>query len=207
MLFVASLLLPAGVQAQGVGISGNFYRQHFELSPGETASGDDIYVVVSNPTDSQVKIKMVTEAPPGVTLLLTQVEFTLLPGEGQKVNISVQASQQAAPGEHTLTISAEACREGTGIKVTSGGQQVARLTILGESGRVTINAISKKGEPFPTLISVYQEKDGALSEVRPHQKTELKARLTPGDYVIQAHYEDIMVAEESFSRLLMRIRG
>ena len=71
IVLVLGLLLPAPVLAQGVGLSGNFYRQHFELSPGETSSGDDAYVVVSNPSDSPVRVKMVTEAPAGVTLLLT----------------------------------------------------------------------------------------------------------------------------------------
>ena len=71
------LFMPAPVLAQGMGLSGNFYRQHFELCPGETLPAGDAYVVVSNPGDSPLIVKMITQAPPGVTLLLTQDNFTL----------------------------------------------------------------------------------------------------------------------------------
>ena len=199
IVLVLSLLLPAPVLAQGVGLSGNFYRQHFELSPGETSLGEDVYVVVSNPSDSPVRVKMVTETPADVMLLLTQDDFTLNPGGEQKVNINVEASPQAVPGEYTITISAEAYREGTGIKVTSGGQQVATLSILGESGRVIISSVTQDGEPFPAVIGIYQEVDGELTEVRPLQKSKLEARLVPGDYLAQAHSQNVKLAEESFS--------
>ena len=50
MALMLSLFLPGPVEAQGLAVSGNFYRQHFELSPGETSSGDDVYVVVEPPS-------------------------------------------------------------------------------------------------------------------------------------------------------------
>ena len=199
IVLVLNLLLPAPVLAQGVGLSGNFYRQHFELSPGETSLGEDVYVVVSNPSDSLIRVKMVTETPAGVELLLTQDDFTLNPEGEQKVNINVEASPQTVPGEYTITVSAEAYREGTGIKITGGGQQVATLSILGESGRVIIISVTQDGEPFPAIIGVYKEVDGELSLVRPEQRSRLEARLIPGDYLAQAHFQDIKLAEESFS--------
>ena len=200
IMLVVSLFIATPVLAQGVGLSGNFYRQHFELSPGETLpAGEDVYVVVSNPGDSSLRVKMITQAPLGVTLLLSQDDFTLDPEGEQKVNINVQVSQQAVPGEYTITISAEAQREGGGIKVTAGVEQEAALSILGESGRVIISSVTDEGDSFPALIGVYQQVDGELTEVRPPQKGKLEARLTPGDYIAQAQYQDIKLAEESFS--------
>ena len=108
-------------------------------------------------------------------------------------------SQQAVPGEYTIVISAEARREGTGIKITAAAQQQATLSVLGEAGRVTITAVTDEGEPFPALVGVYQEVAGELSEIRSPQKGKLEARLNPGDYIAQAHYQDIKLAEESFS--------
>ena len=72
-----------------MGLSGNFYRQHFELSPGETSPEADIYVVVSNPTDSPLMVKMVAVTPEGVQILPSQDEFPLEAGGQQKVNIKV----------------------------------------------------------------------------------------------------------------------
>jgi len=198
IVLVLSLFLPTPVLAQGVGLSGNFYRQHFELSPGETSSGD-VYVLVSNPSGSPVRVKMVTEAPLGVELLLAQDDFTLDPEGEQKVNITVEVGSNAAPGEYTITVSAEAYREGTGIKITGGGQQVATLSILGESGRVIIISVTEDGEPFPAIIGVYKEVDGELSLVRPEQRSRLEARLIPGDYLAQAYSQNFKLAEESFS--------
>ena len=198
MVMAFTLLFSVPVLAQGVGLSGNFYRQHFELSPGETSSGD-VYVLVSNPTSSPVRVKMVTEAPLGVELLLTQDDFTLDPEGEQKVNITVEVGSNAAPGEYTITISAEAYREGTGIKITGGGQQQATLSILGESGLVIISSVTQDGEPFPAIIGVYKEVDGELSLVRPEQRSRLEARLIPGDYLAQAHFQNMKLAEESFS--------
>lgn len=194
-----SLFMPSPVQAQGMGLSGNFYRQHFELCPGETSPEADIYVVVSNPTDSAIRVKMVAVTPEGVQILPSQDDFALEAGGQQKVNIRVQVSQQAVPGEYTIVISAEAYREGTGIKITAAAQQEATLSVLGEAGRVTITAVTDKGEPFPALVGVYQEVAGELSEIRPLKKGKLEARLVPGDYIAQAHYQDIKLAEESFS--------
>jgi hypothetical protein len=193
------ILTPVAVSADGVGLSGNFYRQHFELSPGESSEASDIYVVVFNNGDSTASIDMVTEAPDGVTILLSQDEFTLDAGKSQTVSIEVQVGLQVAPGEYTLLISADVYREGTGIKITGGGQQEARLSILGEAGTVTINSTTTDNSAFPALICLYQYQNGVLAAVRTPQTGTLKTRLNPGDYVVQAQYQNIIVAEEIFT--------
>jgi hypothetical protein len=201
-VFIAAalaLFVSAPAQAQGLGLSGNFYRQHYELAPGESLPTGDVYVVVSNSGDSPLVVNMVTDTPPGVTLSLSEESFTLALGAKQQVYVGVQVSEQASPGEYTLAISAEAQRQGTGIKITTGTQQQAKLSVLGESGRVIITAVTETKEPFPALVGIYQETNDGLAELRPPQTGSLEARLAPGDYVIQASYQDIKLAEEGFS--------
>jgi len=199
MVLTLLLFLPASVEAGGLGLTGNFYRQHYELSPGETSTGSDVYVMVTNPDQSPLRARIHTEAPPGVTLLLSDEDFTLEPGGQRKVTINVQVSSKAVPGDYGLTISAEAFREGTGIKVTTGVEQEAKLSILGESGKVVVSTLTQDGTPFSAAIGIYQEGDGDVTAVRPLETGRLECRLVPGDYIAQAHVRGIEVAEESFS--------
>ncbi len=202
LIFIAlvlGLVLPATVVlAQGLGLSGNFYKQHYELSPGQTSSDSDVYVVVSNPEKSSVQVKIITDAPAGVTIHLTQDDFLLASGQQQKVNITVEAGDQAIPGDYTLTISAEAVREGTGIKITAGTQQQALLSILGEGGEVTINTVNETGESFPLSLNILEKAGNDLTKVRSGQGT-LVSRLKPGNYMTRALYQEIVLAEQAFS--------
>jgi hypothetical protein len=193
------LMTPVAVLAQGVGLSGNFYRQYFEMAPGETSASSDIYVVVFNNGDSPVNIDMVTEAPDGVTIALSQDEFTLDAGKSQTVNITVQVGQQAVAGEYTLSVSADVYREGTGIKITGGGQQQAKLSILGEAGKINISSVTHDGKSFPALIYIYKSISGELTEVRTPETGNMETRLNPGDYIAQAKYSNITIAQESFT--------
>jgi len=198
VVLALSILLPNPVQAQGLAMSGNFYRQHFQLLPGETWEGD-AYIVVFNNGDNLINVRLVSQTPQGVELLLSQEELTLPPGEKQQVDIGIKVGPQAVPGEYTLTLSAEAYRAGTGIKVTGGSQQQAELSILGKAGTVTVRSVTQEKEPFSAIIGVYKEVDGEFASVCPQQRSRLETRLTPGDYIAQAHSQDIKVCEQSFS--------
>ncbi|MDD5038300.1 MAG: hypothetical protein PHN78_03185 [Dehalococcoidales bacterium] len=197
--FVLGLVFPTTVAlAQGLGLSGNFYKQHYELSPGQSSSDGDTYVVVTNPDDNPVRVKMITDAPAGVVIHLTQDDFSLVAGEQQKVNITIEASTQAIPGDYILTITAEAVREGTGIKVTAGTQQQAPLSVLGEGGQVTINTVNEEGEDFSLGINIFEKTGSDLTRVRSGQGT-LVSRLKPGEYVTKALHQEIVLTEQAFS--------
>jgi hypothetical protein len=193
------LILPATVVlAQGLGLSGNFYKQHYELSPGQASSGKDVYVVVSNPDESSVRVKMIIDVPDGVAIHLTRDEFSLASGEQQKIGIVVEANAKAIAGDYILTISAEAVREGTGIKITAGTQQQARLSVLGEGGQVTVKTIDETGENFPLVINILEKTNSDLNKVRSGHGT-LTSRLKPGDYIARALYQELVLAEQAFN--------
>ena len=204
LLFLALLLclfLPTPAQAQGLSFSGNFGSQHFQLLRGETTPEDaDVFVIIGNTGDSPVTVKITTpDLPLQVELLLPGRNFTLEPGESQRLDIGVSVGQNAVPGDYTLTVAGETVPTGPGIAVGPGGQAKAKLTILGEAGTVVIRAVDPEGEPFPATIGVYKEIAGELSLVYPLQRGSLETKLAPGDYIARALYEEITVTEKGFS--------
>jgi hypothetical protein len=124
------LLLPTSLSAQGLGITGNFSSQDFRLSPGESSTGIDAYVVVINTNETPIRVNVNTETPEGVTLSVAEYDFVLEVGGQKRLDITVQVGSQALLGEYTISIYAEAYREGDGIKVTGGGLQQATLTVV-----------------------------------------------------------------------------
>ena len=131
IVMISSFALPAPAAAQGLAVSGNFYRQHFQLLPGETVSTPDIYLVVFNHEDGDIRVNLTTQSPAGVAILLDESCFTLASGEHQKVEVGVSAGTDAAPGEYSLAISAEVQPvEGKGVTIAGAAEQKARITIL-----------------------------------------------------------------------------
>jgi len=196
-----SLLFTAPVQAGGIGISGTFSGQHFQLVPGESLSTPDIYVVVFNNSDSEMQVKLTPGTPSGVELILSTVDFLLPPGSQQRIEVGVAVGPEAAPGEYTLTLTAEACREREeeGIILTGAAQMQAKLTIFGEAGRLLLSTITPEGEPFSAIVKLYRKAEGQNLPCGHSETGELETRLTPGDYLAQAYLQDTKVAEESFS--------
>ena len=204
LIFLALLLclfLPTPAQAQGLSFSGNFGSQHFYLLLGETTPEDaDVFVIIGNTGDSPVTVKITTpDLPLQVELLLPGRNFTLEPGESQRLDIGVSVGQNAVPGDYTLTVAGETVPTGPGIAVGPGGQAKAKLTILGEAGTVVIRAVDPEGEPFPATIGVYKEIAGELSLVYPLQRGSLETKLAPGNYIARALYGNLTLTEEEFS--------
>lgn len=126
---------PLPAAAQGLAISGTFYRQHFQLLPGENVSTPDIYLVVFNHNDDDIMVELTTQTPHEVEIMLGQSYFPIPAGEQQKVEVGVSVSNEAVPGEYLLTITAEVRpAKGEGIVIAGAVEQRAELTILGEAG-------------------------------------------------------------------------
>ena len=104
------------VQAGGLALSGTFYRQDFLLPQSSKLSSPDVYVVIFNNSDGDFGVKMTTETPPGVELVLSEDDFQLQPGEQKKVDIGVEVGTDAIPGEYTLKITAQSYKEAQGIQ-------------------------------------------------------------------------------------------
>jgi len=200
VITLLSFALAVPAEAQGLAISGTFYRQHFQLLPGETLRTPDIYIVVFNHEDKDIRVKLTTQTPPGVEIMLDQSYFPIPPGEQQKVEVGVSTSSEAVPGEYVLAIAAEVqSAEGEGITIAGAAEQRAKLTIIGETGGVHITTVSYEGEPFPAEIHLYQELTDQLSIYGDSGTGEVNVSLAPGDYLVQAFFRDAEVARGAFS--------
>ncbi len=195
-----SLLLPAVAQAGGgIAISGSFYRQHFRLLPGESLSTPDIYVEVFNNSDSPMRVGMSTQVPPGVELTLSITEFQLPPGGQQRVEVGITVSPEAVPGEYVVAITADSYPEGEGFVLAGAAKQQAKLTIFGEAGTVSIVTVTHEGEPFPAMVRLYALVEGERILCGYSETGRLEMRLAPGDYLVEAYFNDTNVAEDSFT--------
>ncbi len=190
-------VLPA--QAGGLALSGTFYRQDFELPQGSSLHSPDVYVVVFNNTDSPLEIRMAAEAPMGVKLMLSEEEFELAPGEQKKVEIGIEVSKEAIPGEYTLKVTAQAYKEAQGIQLLGAAGQEADLTIIGESAKVEVTTVSGDGELIPAVIRLFRELGDKTFDIAYSETGRLEAIVSPGDYRTSAYVAGKQVAEESFS--------
>jgi len=192
------LLTPLPVKAGGLAISGSFSRQQFELPQGVNISSPDIYVVIFNNADDALKINMTTGAPMGVELALSEEDFALNTGEQKKVMVGINVTEDAVPGEYELKISAEAYREGAGIKIVGSVAQTATLTIVGEAASVEVTTVNPSGEPVPAVVRLYKLVDSEKTDFGYSETGSLKVKVSPGKYLAEAYVAGEKLAEETF---------
>lgn len=199
LLFVGSLS-PLVVTAQGgLALSGSFYRQEFKLPQGTSLETPDVYVVVFNNTGSDLTVRMVTDAPAGVELVLSESEFRLVTGGQKTVTIGVRVSEAAVPGEYQLRVTAEAQKEGTGIKLLGAAGQTAKLTVTGEAASVEVVSVTPDGSPIPARVALYREGASGKVSLGSSDSGVLKTKVAPGNYIAEAYMAGNKLAEQSFS--------
>jgi hypothetical protein len=198
IVLFAFLLTPLPVKAGGLAMSGSFYRQKFELPQGVNINSPGIYVVIFNNGGDALKINMTTEAPMGVKLALSEEDFVLTAGEQKKVMVGVNVTEDAVPGEYALKISAEAQREGAGIKIVGSVAQTATLTIIGEVASVEVTAVNPSGEPMPAVVRLYKLVDSEKADFGYSETGSLKIKVSPGKYLAEAYVGGKKLAEETF---------
>jgi len=192
------LLTPLPVKAGGLAMSGSFSHQKLELPQGVNISSPDISVVIFNNADDALKINMTTEAPMGVELALSEEDFALNAGEQKKVMVSINVTEDAVPGEYELKISAEAYREGAGIKIVGSAAQTATLTIVGEAASVEVTTVNPSGEPVPAVVRLYKLVDSEKTDFGYSETGSLKVKVSPGKYLAEAYVAGEKLAEETF---------
>ncbi len=200
LLLLAGLFVAAPAQAQGgLAISGSFYRQAFEIPQDSSVSAPSVYVVVFNQGDEEFGIRMTWEAPVGVNINLSHDDFTLGPGTQQKVLIGVEVSQDAAPGEYEISVTAESYKEGVGgIQIMGAAGQSATLVVLGESASVTVQAASPEGEPVVAVVRLFKVIAGENYEFAYSETGTLEATVSPGSFIASAYVGGEKLAEEGF---------
>jgi hypothetical protein len=135
----------------------------------------------------------------GIELILPTTDLILPTGESQQIQVGISVGPQVPPGEYDLILTAEAYREGEGIKLTGAAQLQAKLTVTAEAGEVDISTVSPQGENFTATIRLYKQVEGQNLACGYSETGKLSTKLTPGDYVVEAYYQGTKVAEQTFS--------
>jgi len=200
VVFLAVFLNAAPVSADGgIAMSGSFYQQNFEIPQGSSISGPDVYVVVFNNGSEQLNVRMTSQAPPGVSLVLSESEFTLPAGGQLQMLVGVEVGNDAVPGEYEISISAEPYKETvTGIQLVGAASQKASLTVLGESGMVSVQATSPDQQPIAATVRLYRVISGQDHEVAYSETGTLEAKVAPGSFVAASFVGGMKLAEEHF---------
>jgi len=190
--------LPAQA-AGGFALSGSFSAQKFELPQGSNLKTPEVYVVLFNNTDSDLNVRMTTQTPPGVRLVLTADDFALQAGGQKKVDIGIEVTADAAPGEHVISVTAETYKKGaTGIQIVGAASQSARLVVLGKGALITARAVSADGQPVPGVLRLSRIIAGQSNEVAYSETGVVEATVAPGSFVAAAYIAGEKLAEESF---------
>jgi len=196
---ISSVLIVPAAKAGGLAMSGSFYRQQFEIPVGTSLKTPDVYVVVFNNSDEDIRITMSTEVPAGVELVLSEKDFPLKSGEQKKIEIGVSVSDAAVPGSYSLKVTAEAHREGTGIQLLGSAGQTAKLTVIGEAGSVEISAVTPDGGPVLALVRLMKQVGGQNFNVGYSETGNLSARVSPGNYLAEAYVGGNKLADQTFT--------
>jgi hypothetical protein len=199
ILLLISLLIAPSAKAGGLGMSGSFYRQEFEIPQGTSLNTPDVYVVIFNNSSEDFNIRMTTETPTGVELMLSETDFPLKAGEQKKVEIGVNVSDAAVPGNYTLKVTAEAHKEGTGIQLLGSAGQTAKLTVIGEAASVEVTAITPDGGPVSAIVKLYKQAGAQKFNVGHSATGSLKVKVAPGNYLAEAYVAGEKVADKTFS--------
>jgi hypothetical protein len=201
LLLLMAACASAALAQGGLGLSGNFYRQAFQLPPGGEISSPDIYVAVSNNGDESLTVQLVASSLPGVQVLPAAESLTLQAGEQRRVPVAVRVDAHALPGTYELTVKVEGqVQDGRGgIQVLGGMSQSATLIVVGDSAQLTVAAISPGGSQVPALIKLYRQ-DGAIGFEQSLSETGLlEIAVAPGTYRAVASLEGTPLAEETFA--------
>jgi hypothetical protein len=199
LLLMTSLLMAHPAKAGGLAMSGSFYRQQFEIPLGTNLSAPDIYVTVFNNSSEDYNISMATETPAGVELVLSATDFTLKAGEQKRIDIGINVSGTAVPGNYTLRVTAEAHKEGTGIQLLGAAGQQAKLTITGEAASVEVAAVTPDGTPLAAIVKLYKQSGNQSYNVGYSETGSLKMKVAPGNYLAEAYVAGNKLADEAFS--------
>jgi hypothetical protein len=203
-LIVSSLVnfaLPLPVFAEGgIAISGSFYKQHFQILPGETISSPDINVVVFNNYDKEINVALTSETPAGITVNFSQTTLTIPAGKNITISMGISASADVVPGDYKLAVSAAVIPDpSSGIVIAGAAALQADLTIFGEAGSANITTITPDGKPLTADLHLYRKDGDKLTPAGFSASGILATRLVPGDYKVQVFYKDTQVASQDFS--------
>ena len=200
LTLLACVSFPVHAQG-GLAMSGSLTGREFTIPPGSEVSGEDIFSVVFNNSDSAMIVDMTYTAPQGVEVVFSESKLSLGPGENHKVLITIKADDEAVPGKYDVIVTATsvpAAQEGS-VGLASALSQKTSVTITGDSAQVMAQAVSPDGQPVVATVRLYKVVNGQDHEVAHNDAGTLEARVSPGDYHAVSYIGGQQVAEESFT--------
>ena len=208
-LILAGILPISPVQADGgIGISGSFYRQVFQIPQGSSVSGPSIYVIIHNTGSEELRIMTHATAPDGVTVSLSDTginfglsttDFVIAAGEQRQLMVAVEVASYVPPGNYEIVVSAEAYpASGGGLQILGSAAQAASLTVVGESASVIVDTAGPSGEPVVAVIRLFKVVDGDSYEFAYSSTGHLEAMVSPGHFRAEAYSNGEKLAEEEF---------
>ncbi len=200
IMLLASFLVSIPVKAEGgIALSGSFYQQSFEIPQGSSVNGPDVYVVVFNNTSDNLQVIMSSLTPPGVSLVLSETDFTL-PVSGQKqIQVGVEVGTEATPGQYEISIAVEPYKETVnGLELVGAASQKASLTVTGESGQVKVQATSPDQKPIAAVVRLFRIKGTQQREVSYSESGSLELKVAPGSFLACSYLGGVKLAEEYF---------
>lgn len=205
LFFILTILLPAPVaHAQGgIALAGTFHLQEYELPQGTEIGNPSIYLVVFNHGDEPMNISMRIDAPFGVEVLLDETEFTLEPHSDRKLFITVKATENAAPGEYDLIVTAQSSpagdeASGTGARLATASAQKASLVVTGASARAKFRVLTTDGRPIEAQVRLFKMIEDRLNDISISETGIMDIKLAPGGYRVIAYIAGRKLAEEEF---------
>jgi hypothetical protein len=201
-LFHPLLISQASSINSSLGITGSFANYQFVMVPDETLSHPDVFVRFFNNYSVDIEIHLFSETPDHVTINLEE-EIYLIPAlQNIMFPVEITTTSVVTPGDYRIFFGAtivETIVEG--INVTGTARLGANLSILGEAANLDITTITPKGNPIPAQLDLFRlgENTGPALPVRQSLDGTLNARLAVGNYVIEATYDDYLVARETFT--------
>ncbi|MFA5374252.1 MAG: hypothetical protein WC455_00625 [Dehalococcoidia bacterium] len=196
---------PVNAEGGGIALTGTFSSQSFEIPQGSSVNASNVTIVVFNNGNESIGFNMSSQCPPGVTIILSETNFEVAAGSHKSISVSsIDVTMDAAPGEYEISITAEAYKSGAeGIQLLGSVRQTADLKVTGESGVVSVQAVSPDEVPVPATIRLFKniitQNSSQKFEFAFSETGTLEATVSPGSYIVEGYVGGQLLDDESFN--------
>ena len=201
---------PAAHAQGGIALAGTFHLQEYTLPQGTEIGNPSIYLVVFNHGDDLMAVEMQTDAPFGVEVLLEETEFTLEAGGQRQLSVTVRVTENAAPGEYDLVITAYSGPVGevggTGARLAAASAQKASLVVTGDASTVKASVVTPDGLPMEAQVRLFKVVGDRLNEIILSETGLLDVTLAPGLYRVIVYIAGRQLAQEEFEVLAGEVK-